>query len=907
MAELNDIGSITIGGQAIGAAYIGGDMIWPMAAIVWELTPTWSVSLANAIAASGGSSTATWYLTGKQNGATVYGPTAVTPTSVTSISDSTNFHYNRTSGVWSADNRGTNGYTSSTTAPGSALNAPARDCTLVVNYTGTITVSGNSESVNVNSATQTMTQAANNGSYASAGDTYDQFTASLNRYNSQSSPAPASQSSATASASCRVGNYIEWASGSSAYYYQTISTNMFVFSSTASWITISDNTITAATRGTTQDNNARSATITAKLNPSYYPSVTTTTTTTMWQAKNIVTQTVASVTSVTSYSLDSVSSTINVYGNNTITLNGKWSGTVTPEYYVYSSGAETDHTPVGHTNEAHIPDSYRLYGSSTNVPGNTFSVSGDNKHSTSQKSYRVYGKYGGKESTSTITIYQDADVVKTDGKKDYAVSLTNIVNGLTAAGGNVTFTATATHTDYSYWQSDSTLISEQTGVADTPTISIDTSSSTAASASSRFTKYSSYVSHTSMTTNGGFDKVQIFVVHPSDSSNTASSSVLSSPENKLTGTITASASTLSIPASGASNITLSASCPQTWTSGSSGPTVTSGFTYTITTYGNSGKRTYTLDSSNSRISFGTLGMNEVSAATTVVTASYSGATSDTISFTEAKNEKYTDYGAWGTRTEYQSWSLSCSLAAYGPNMTPAPKGAGSTTLNISAYHEERFQQYRDIYYTWDSGYPRQTDEETGSWSSWGAVTDMNLVSANVDGAGFSIGNVSYQSGATSGTATVTISANGGNARNALITVTRAAHQAAQQPADSAYTHIYQKAGNVAISVNPTSLFFTGMGANHDGSGGPEIANFVVTATSSGWTMSTTYSTELDPFSGTTISPQTGTSGTTTVTVEYPIRPRAEWELPNKRKGKIIIMATEDDTVTAEVAVSQTIP
>ena len=287
--KLNDADHIYFGSTAndeVDAVYIGSTQVWPAAAIVWELIPAWVGSLS--VAASGGSATATWTLTGKRNGTTVYSST-VTPTSA-QLGDSTNFHYNRSTGVWSADSRGTNGYTSSTTAPTSAQwSAQARDCTLQVNYSANVTVDGNPESVNVDSASQTMTQAANSAQYISSSNTYDQFAASLNRYNAQNSPAPASESTATASASCRCGNYIKWTSNASAYYYETISTSMFVFTSTASWITPSGNTITAASRGTVQDNNKRSATITAQLNQSYYPGITNTASATMWQDINVVT------------------------------------------------------------------------------------------------------------------------------------------------------------------------------------------------------------------------------------------------------------------------------------------------------------------------------------------------------------------------------------------------------------------------------------------------------------------------------------------------------------------------------------------------------------------------------------------------------------------------------------------
>lgn len=128
-------------------------------------------------------------------------------------------------------------------------------------------------------------------------------------------------------------------------------------------------------------------------------------------------------------------------------------------------------------------------------------------------------------------------------------------------------------------------------------------------------------------------------------------------EPKTYGTLTLSASSTTIPASGtSSNIIFTPLCTATWTSGESGP-VTTGYSYSITSYGNSGKRDY--DLSDNQLSVGSLGKNKVTTIkTTTVRVSHTKAGNATVNLTEAKNEP--SYGAIQVSTNTGSFNVNPS-------------------------------------------------------------------------------------------------------------------------------------------------------------------------------------------------------------------------------------------------------
>jgi len=139
MPKFDDFAAFKLKNLGIAKFMFRGAQVWPRN-YVFTLIPTWTyngstVSSLPEIPASGGSLYATWTLVGTQNGTEVYRAN-VTPTT-SSIGDSTNFSYNRSTGQWKANDRGTNGYSSNTSGPSSAQwNAPARSCTLNVSYSG---------------------------------------------------------------------------------------------------------------------------------------------------------------------------------------------------------------------------------------------------------------------------------------------------------------------------------------------------------------------------------------------------------------------------------------------------------------------------------------------------------------------------------------------------------------------------------------------------------------------------------------------------------------------------------------------------------------------------------------------------------------------------------------------------
>ena len=995
---LNNASDVFLGSVRPTVIYMGDKKVWPNA-YVWELTPDWSSPLTNELAATGGSVTATWYLTGKQNGVVVYDPVEVTPTGYT-LNGPSGFSYTTSTGVLQAANRGSNGFDSApnSTPSQEQLDGDPITCQLSVSYNGTVTIGGQPVTVAVSSAWQEITQAENPGTDYPTGNVYHNFSVSLDRYDSESNPAPASRSTATiSSVSGQVDYAYRWTTTSTTKYNQnnSLSRSAFVFSSNQTWATIntSGTTVTAASRGTQYSVQKRSATITASLNQTSYPGITTSATTDIWQDINDIKD-----TSKTNISYGMTGFSLNWNSGNASALSAGETGALSYTYcreyfyyvYTYSSGESKTDTNLSHTDIIPTYSTSSSYSWRPSISSSTVTATKRLKTETSARSGRVIASYDSHEVghidisqagtvvtytlnsnydngielaayrqeitpsfTGTIA-YDNGDSNDTDPNPSvsdaFGVDISNRIShsGKKIIGfdlGYTVYNSTAS-TSYTYtWTKHSTATREisVTQVTNIPTYgdwdcgagtnyvyASGTSPAISLWASATASWPSRPGNPQSLTTSNfafsisskGNDGKRTYSLSGSGSSSvtmgfgslgtngvnsektttiSVSNANLSSPMtisfteqgNELTpGAISASAGSTSIPASGSSNIALSASCPTAWTSGSPGSTIISGFTYTITSYGNNGKRTYSLNSGASKITFGSLEYNVTSQATTVVTVSYSGATSDTINFTEAKNEKYRTITGTGIGYEYSSWTFTASINQYGTEANGCPKGGGTSTLTVTANHWQRQRDETYVEYTWDSNATPVTDTLYGPWSTLSKVSDLGAITNSISGTGFSIGNMG-----SDGKATITITQNTGNARSGLITVSRSA--VGDQTAQAIGIWIYQKAGNIAVSVNPSSINTTYDGGTY---------NISVTAVSSGWSLSYSNGSPAYPiFTGNSnFSPTSGNAGTTTLVVTVPSKPISQYQNPT-RYATITLTATEEPSATATISVEMERP
>lgn len=913
MPKFDDFAAFKLKNLGITKFMFRGAQVWPRN-YVFTLIPTWTyngstVSSLPEIPASGGSLYATWTLVGTQNGTEVYRAN-VTPTT-SSIGDSTNFSYNRSTGQWKANDRGTNGYSSNTSGPSAAQwNAPARSCTLNVSYSGTVTINGQSVEVNAAAEQVSITQAANTASYVTAYNTYDQFSIELNNYYDSDHQAPACAAETyVSSASCRCGNYILWSSNAHAYYYQTIGRSMFTFTSTSSWISISGRTITVSSRGKTTGNQ-RTATIKGQLNPSYYPEVSGYATATLYQKANSSSTIAATCSSlaIDSFKIGNTTVTkINDCKQSTVTivLKATWREAGT-KYTAYDDG-DTSAITQGtlHSNVTVTADSALEVTGADGTTTSTFTVT--NKHALSEKTWTVEATYLDKEASSSIKQIADSYTTTTTTTRTVSISVTN--GSITAAGGSLTLSYAASHYDTTItkWNSDNVERSRTDGTAvnDTSRATISLSTSGPTGHADRFSRSGTTLTHTSMTNKEGTDKVTVTIAHPDDNTKTASTGEYSATNSKTYGTITLSASSEShssaTVAAYEDAVTFTASCPITWTSGYNDPGLsTSDFSFALQgTPCNNGYRDYT--KSGNVITFGSLLKNTRSQGTTTVRASHSGAGNKDITITELKNAKGSGssvdtpgqktYGTSYREYDYSNYSLSISLSQYSSSSAAAPFGAATynNILSCSAGgHKERtmspWSQPHTIVttYTWDSGETDVTTTnttETGTdEGSWGNVSDTPTITP-------------AQSWLTVSGGNVTVAKNEGSARSCVITakVTRL-----DGGSNITRTVTFYQKKCVELSVDLSSLEFVANGGT---------ATFVVTYKNTSFSISHVASVPggTDPVYSLSSSSGGGSSSSGTKTITVTVKPNTA---ASTLMGVITVTPGDNAASPVEIDVAQ---
>lgn len=282
-----------------------------------------------------------------------------------------------------------------------------------------------------------------------------------------------------------------------------------------------------------------------------------------------------------------------------------------------------------------------LSGSATGFSISGTKVTASNRTTTvgSRRSIVVTGKYSntfdGQTVSSTITIYQEANAVIDDNYDEHLSSYGTpemvIFNQITAAGGTARAAGVVrnTYTYYDLYTSGSTLPYTRTkaGVYKIEMIS---------NGNNRFSMDDTYlITHSSMGANVTTDTAKFRCYNESDRTKYVDDSI--SVSNRIESynygswNISISANPTSLPATGGTS-TITSSCTRSktpiYTSGSTGTATTESATPTLALTTNPGG--FTL--SGNKL---TAANNPIGAKTATVTASYSGATSKSVSVSQA--------------------------------------------------------------------------------------------------------------------------------------------------------------------------------------------------------------------------------------------------------------------------------
>lgn len=282
-----------------------------------------------------------------------------------------------------------------------------------------------------------------------------------------------------------------------------------------------------------------------------------------------------------------------------------------------------------------------LSGSATGFSISGTKVTASNRTTTvgSRRSIVVTGKYSntfdGQTVSSTITIYQEANAVIDDNYDEHLSSYGTpemvILNQITAAGGTARAAGVVrnTYTYYDLYTSGSTVPYTRTkaGVYKIEMIS---------NGNNRFSMDDTYlITHSSMGTNVTTDTAKFRCYNESDRTKYVDDSI--SVSNRIESynygswNISISANPTSLPATGGTS-TITSSCTRSktpiYTSGSTGTATTESATPTLALTTNPGG--FTL--SGNKL---TAANNPIGAKTATVTASYSGATSKSVSVSQA--------------------------------------------------------------------------------------------------------------------------------------------------------------------------------------------------------------------------------------------------------------------------------
>lgn len=306
-----------------------------------------------------------------------------------------------------------------------------------------------------------------------------------------------------------------------------------------------------------------------------------------------------------------------------------WNKSATITTYEYTSGATKDVTTEAASNgTANVVPNVSSITATASSKGTTVSSQ------TTVKSQVVTWSANGKSASETMYIYQEANAVIDDNYDAHLSSygtpeMVIASNLITAAGGTARAAGVVrnTYTYYDLYTSGSTVPHTRTkaGVYKIEMIS---------NGNNRFSMDDTYlITHSSMGTNVTTDTAKFRCYNESDRTKYVDDSISVSNRiesyNYSSWNISISANPTSIPATGGTS-TITASCTRTktpvYTSGSTGTATTESATPTLAISGTG----FTLSGTTV-----TASKNNVAARTAIVTASYSGATSKSVTITQS--------------------------------------------------------------------------------------------------------------------------------------------------------------------------------------------------------------------------------------------------------------------------------
>lgn len=308
-----------------------------------------------------------------------------------------------------------------------------------------------------------------------------------------------------------------------------------------------------------------------------------------------------------------------------------WNKSATITTYEYTSGATKDvTTEAASSGTANVVPNVASITATASSKGTTVSAQ------TIVKSQAVTWSANGKSASETMYIYQEANAVIDDNYDEHLSSygtpeMVIISNLITAAGGTARATGVVrnTYTYYDLYTSGSTVPYTRTkaGVYKIEMIS---------NGNNRFSMDDTYlITHSSMGANVTTDTAKFRCYNESDRTKYVDDSI--SVSNRIESynygfwNISISANPTSLPATGGTS-TITSSCTRSktpiYTSGSTGTATTESATPTLALTTNPGG--FTLNGNKL-----TAANNPIGAKTATVTASYSGATSKSVTITQS--------------------------------------------------------------------------------------------------------------------------------------------------------------------------------------------------------------------------------------------------------------------------------
>lgn len=308
-----------------------------------------------------------------------------------------------------------------------------------------------------------------------------------------------------------------------------------------------------------------------------------------------------------------------------------WNKSATITTYEYTSGATKDvTTEAASSGTANVVPNVSSITATASSKGTTVSAQ------TTVKSQAVTWSANGKSASETMYIYQEANAVIDDNYDEHLSSygipeMVIMANLITAAGGTARAAGVVrnTYTYYDLYTSGSTVPYTRTkaGVYKIEMIS---------NGNNRFSMDDTYlITHSSMGANVTTDTAKFRCYNESDRTKYVDDSI--SVSNRIESynygswNISISANPTSLPATGGTS-TITSNCTRSktpiYTSGSTGTATTESATPTLALTTNPGG--FTL--SGNKL---TAANNPIGAKTATVTASYSGATSKSVSVTQA--------------------------------------------------------------------------------------------------------------------------------------------------------------------------------------------------------------------------------------------------------------------------------